>query len=856
MANFGTPFVIGTLTSNINTISYTVPITTINGTPVTGDGFAVYVASSSISSGGPPVAQITDTKGNQYFEVNSSSVTQQISEWRSPTGIALTSSDTLTVTFASSTGTLKDICIVDLPGVATGGLDQVVSNSGSGNPATITASATPVYGSELCMFASANANGGGSPTNLATSGFTVLTTLHSGSSEYLQVGYQIISTAATVTPSSNILGTTNNWAALLTTSLAGPLLQPIQQPFSPQLPDQLVYNPSLFGLRVQSGQGTLAVTQPVNFPGSPSNTITGVSQNFLLTISPDAPQASTFEGGSNGWTNLTSDTIASPTGIAHSGSKCLSITATASGTRNVASCTAGNLPTLGLPVNVGDIVFTGCWFQAATIGRACQVGIAFFDINTNQIGSATFGNTVNDAVNTWQFANFETTAPVGAAYARMLAQVVSMNNGEVHYIDDAILSNLNTNTLPNQVTIYQQNFQPFPLAPAGIPFPLSLNPALQSLRRQVPTANAFGALAGSTAINTVVAYPGAVSVVQNYQKQFPFSPVLQSFMQFNPAFISTRPQNNTGNVPTYIDGGTASSVIAFNNFPDNSVAVFVPSATQNIAVTAPTPPTVVTGVTANVAIGTSGNEVVIVVDINPPDISVAAISGSVSISRPGVVSNVSVAAIAGVVNLGPEGNTAPVTVSAISGSILVKSIGTAATIAVASQGIVNITPQGNAGNVSVAAVAGTIKEFIIGSTGTVTVASSGIATSSVSGVASSITVHANAGTIVLSQSILGVTANVSVATSGIPNIAVPGVVTSISVAAIAGNSPVSVSGVTAQVHVSANPGQGGKITISGFLVDPDFAAEILLSDAGKLLDIPISNMLVSADDPQKQSQGI
>jgi hypothetical protein len=853
MANFGTPFVIGTLTSTTNTASYTVPITTTNGTPVTGDGFAVYVASSSISSGGPPVTQITDTKSNQYFEVNSSSVTQQISEWRSATGIALTSSDTLTVTFASSTNSLKDICVVDLPGVASGGIDQVVSNSGSGNPGIITASATPVYSSELCMFASANGGGGGSPTNLATSGFTVLTTLHSGSSEWLQVGYQIISTSATVTPTSNITGTTNNWAALLTTSTAGTIPQFVQQPFPlGQLNPAIAFNPAYSNqLRVLSSQVVPATTQNVNILGSQSGNYNVGLTNFLTTVNTSS---STFESSVGSWSNGTGTTVARSTLQAHTGSACLAVTSTSGGSSNAFSTSQGKgINTL--PVTVGDTLYGGMWVQAASFPRSANAQIDYFDINGTNLGSVT-GTVITDAVLSWQFIYIENVASIaGTVGARLHVTFAGNNVGEVHYIDDAVFYNLSTNNSPNQVTIYQQFWQQYPYPVNGVPFPLSLNPTLQYQVRQIPTANAFGSLAGTTAASTVVANPGAISVTQNYQMQFPFANILPVFMEFSPAYMGLRQQYNTGNTPTYIDGGTPSSVVTFNNFPDNAVTISV-SATSNIAVAAPVPQTIINGVTANVNVATSGQEVVIVVDITPPNISVTANSGSVNIIRSGIVSNVS-AASTGIVSLGPANLTSNVTVQAVPGSLLIKLSGTVANTGVASTGIAVVSPQGQAANVNASARAGILSEALQGTIAQVSIASSGKATDSVAGANSSVSVSAISGGIQISQVIAGIAAHVNVASSGIPSVSVLGIAANITSAAVAGTITISAKGIIANINTFAPIGEAGQIALLADLIDSDLHMDMLLSEEGRLMTIPVENILVSATKTEpSQSQGI
>jgi hypothetical protein len=90
----------------------------------------------------------------------------------------------------------------------------------------------------------------------------------------------------------------------------------------------------------------------------------------------------------------------------------------------------------GIPVEEAEQYTARASFRAATTGRSCRVGVAWFDINGAQIGTTTFGSNVTDNNAGWTEATLGlTTAPAGALYARVVCEVLSAAASESHYLD-------------------------------------------------------------------------------------------------------------------------------------------------------------------------------------------------------------------------------------------------------------------------------------------------------------------------------------------------------------------------------------------------------------------------------------
>ena len=841
MANFGTPAVIGTLTSTTSSTTYTVPITVATSTS---DAISVFSASNTPSAGAPSVTNVTDSKGNQYVLITQTTVNQIVSEWRAFDAVALTTSDTVTVTFSSATTNLKDIMVVDLPGVSTyPAVDSVATLNNPGNNPnpniSIPAGTQPV---ELQLVACVTSNVQGVPLS-GFGPFTTFTSLHSGSAEWLTVGYLITTTSQAQNLTFNVGGTSGQWGVIASASF--PNIQPefVQQAFPVgQLPPQLTFNPAYSTqLRWNPGQLGTAVTLPISFVGTQTNVIKGTGTNLHVG------DASTFESTNGSWSGGTNMNVSRVANQSHTGSFSLKLNPTATGARNFLSSTQANLPVNGIRVNPGDTVFVGYWIMAdpAFAAETCSAGVDFYDVNTAAIGGTTSGATFTDVLGAWTIVYVEATAPANTYWARAHHTVNSGAIGNLHYVDDMFFYDLNTSSSPGTPTIYTQQFQTFQLSPNGLPYPLYLNnTTLQYPARQIGTVNALANIQGSVGAVTVTAQAGNVNISQPFFDQYPFLQITPLSLQISPSLSWLMPQHSTANRPTFIDGGSGGQVVVNAQFADQAVTVSV-SASVNVGVIAYPPQGNVNGPAANVNVVAQNGNIAETLAGSVSTVAVAAVAGSVTVNPQGTVVNANVAVPSGqTVKVSPVGVAANVNVAMAGDNIIVVQMGTTANVSVASTEGLTISPQGVAANVNVAAIAGGFAYSVTGTAATINVASIASTSDTITGTVANASAAAIAGSI--AKGVSGITATVIASTTPSAQITFFGVGTNVTATAIPGNVNRTLTGTTAKVSVAGFSGQDGTITISGSLVNPDLAEDRLLSDQGKLLDIPVKNMLVSA----------
>lgn len=836
MANFGTPTVIGTLSSSTSQTTYTVPIT---ATTTINDYLVVAAGSSGGGTNNIP-SSITDSQNpTGYTQVPgaNSTGTGQLSVWIFPASRVLTNTDTVTVTFPVANAFLKNIIVVDCPGALILDNAAIANNAGiTGTQPSISAGTTAT--TELVLFFEQNSNSGGSPSISAP--FTNLSTLHSGSAEYTSVSYQIIS-GAPGTFTGNATVTTGTWGTSSIGLLNTIPLYVSQQPFPIGLtPASLAFNPAIpRPTTPQKIAPTVISSAPVNITGAQSNIFTpGV--NFLQG------DAASFNASTGNWTNGGNTTIAQTNAVSHNALGALQCTSTGSGSLNAISSTAGKIFTNGVPCNPGDQIFAAGWVLAAATPRTAQIGVSFLDASQNVVGSTSFGPSITDSTGVWQLVTVTATVPATAFYSRISMQWSSVGAAEVHYISDATIFNITSGSgMPGQIQIFTPNQANFELQPMGVPRPLYLNGTLQFLQRQVPTGQNAIFEAGPVA-NVNVASSGQIQVFQTFAPQFPWQQIMPG-LQFNPSLNWVKQQISTSNAPLFVDGGTAANVNVNAQFSDMAVTVSV-SATQNVAVSAPTPPLLIAGVTANVNVVAQNGTVAETLSGATANVNVQARAGTANDVLIGAVANVNVQARAGVVTLGPAGPKATVNVTMAGDNVTVISTGTPANVAVASTGVATVTPQGPAAHVNVAAVNGTVTESVSATVNVPVVATPGIPAQTVAGPVANVSVTAIPGSTTIVRAIQGVTANVSVASSGVATVGFPNNTVNASVIAPAGTLDRTLAGPTANVSVVAQtPAFAGMITLQGTLYDPDIALEQFLSRQGKLLSIPVDDELESSD---------
>lgn len=156
---------------------------------------------------------VSDTQGNVYNVIQQTITNQGTWQFSCQAANALTTSDSVTVTYSSATGT-KNLVVVGIHGAAATGvlIDQVAQTTGSSTSPSVISS-TLASASELAIVAFANGNGGGAPT--LGGGWTQLTQLHASGQAWMTVGYQALSSTSAVSASTTIASTT--WSAQIIT---------------------------------------------------------------------------------------------------------------------------------------------------------------------------------------------------------------------------------------------------------------------------------------------------------------------------------------------------------------------------------------------------------------------------------------------------------------------------------------------------------------------------------------------------------------------------------------------------------------------------------------------------------------
>jgi len=161
--------------------------------------------------------------------------------------------------------------------------------------------------------------------------------------------------------------------------------------------------------------------------------------NFL-----SANQAS-LETNATGWEAVTNCSIAQSGAQYSSGTKSLSLTATATGDMT-ASTTSGT----AFAVTASRKFSATAEFRSAVTARSCAVGIRFLTSAGATI-STTFGTAVTDSASAWTVAEITATAPITATKAQVFIKVVTPVTSEVHYIDKIALHSGDDPILPAEV---------------------------------------------------------------------------------------------------------------------------------------------------------------------------------------------------------------------------------------------------------------------------------------------------------------------------------------------------------------------------------------------------------------------
>ena len=174
--------------------------------------------------------------------------------------------------------------------------------------------------------------------------------------------------------------------------------------------------------------------------------------DFGLTIGATnflTGDSSTFDGGTLGtWVAAGNSTIAQVSTPTQAGAGAQRLTSVAAGAMQSASIAAASYASM-LPVNQGDTLACTGYFRAAVSARSCNMGVDFYDVNGNAVGSTLRGSNVTDSTSAYTQATASVTAPAGAAWARANGQVLATGAAnEQHYLDTVVL---------NRGTVYSAN---------------------------------------------------------------------------------------------------------------------------------------------------------------------------------------------------------------------------------------------------------------------------------------------------------------------------------------------------------------------------------------------------------------
>lgn len=201
----GYPIVLFSASSAVSSTTYANAVTI----PATVEGSTINVVASC--SGATAATGVTDTVGNTYTLIQSVTVNQQMQVFQATNATALTSHDSITVTYAAANTQEKNIIAIATSGVlTTSNVDFSASANGSGTAVSV--SGTPSeYGDLVLMFIS-DASAGGAPSAVPD-GWTLLAQQHVSTFQWTSIYYTSNISAAAVTGSATIVSAA--WSAII-----------------------------------------------------------------------------------------------------------------------------------------------------------------------------------------------------------------------------------------------------------------------------------------------------------------------------------------------------------------------------------------------------------------------------------------------------------------------------------------------------------------------------------------------------------------------------------------------------------------------------------------------------------------
>lgn len=146
---------------------------------------------------------------------------------------------------------------------------------------------------------------------------------------------------------------------------------------------------------------------------------------------------SEFEATAGSWVANQNCAVAQTTAQANQGTGSLELTA--SSAANMSARHVGGAGSNGFPVVPGRDYLVRGWFRAAATTRTVQVGVNWYDAAAGFL-STSLSSGVADSTSGWTRAAHPLLAPASAAFAVVIAQVVSPGAAEVHYLDTVMFA--------------------------------------------------------------------------------------------------------------------------------------------------------------------------------------------------------------------------------------------------------------------------------------------------------------------------------------------------------------------------------------------------------------------------------
>jgi len=201
----GYPQILFQASSAVSSATYANAVTITATAP----GSTISVVASS--SGTTAATGVTDTAGNVYTLIQSVTANQYMQVFQCTNALALTSHDSITVTYAAANTQEKNIIAIATGGVlTTPNVDFSASANGSGTAVSVAGTPTS-YGDLVLMFVS-NASAGGIPSAIPD-GWTLLAQQRISTFQYTSVYYTSNISAAAVTGSVTIASAA--WSAVI-----------------------------------------------------------------------------------------------------------------------------------------------------------------------------------------------------------------------------------------------------------------------------------------------------------------------------------------------------------------------------------------------------------------------------------------------------------------------------------------------------------------------------------------------------------------------------------------------------------------------------------------------------------------